>query len=187
MNCLVLSRYSRLGASSRVRFYQYIPYLEAHGVKVVVAPLLDERYMERLNTGLPKNWANVALNYFRRLLLGFKLENFDLLWVQSEFFPYFPFIVDRCYSPSEIPYVLDLDDAVFHRYDLHSSLLVRRIFHDKIDKLMHRAALVTAGNDYLAQRALRSGAKRVEILPSVVDPSRYPDKRRSPDRPCPQG
>jgi glycosyltransferase involved in cell wall biosynthesis len=39
---------------------------------------------------------------------------------------------------------------------------------------MRRAAVVVAGNDYLAEHARRAGAKRVEIIPTVVDDLRYP-------------
>ena len=34
MHCLLLSRYERLGASSRMRFYQYLPFLESQGIHV---------------------------------------------------------------------------------------------------------------------------------------------------------
>jgi len=38
---------------------------------------------------------------------------------------------------------------------------------------MRHASTVVAGNEYLAAYAERSGARRVEILPTVVDTSRY--------------
>jgi glycosyltransferase involved in cell wall biosynthesis len=44
----------------------------------------------------------------------------------------------------------------------------------KLDRLMARANLVVAGNDYLAARARQAGADRVEIVPTVVDLARYP-------------
>lgn len=44
----------------------------------------------------------------------------------------------------------------------------------KIDGVMHRADLVTAGNPYLAQRAASAGSSRIELLPTVVDLDRYP-------------
>jgi glycosyltransferase involved in cell wall biosynthesis len=76
---------------------------------------------------------------------------------------------------------VDYDDAVFHRYELHSSPLIRTFLGQKIDKVMQRASLVIAGNEYLAARASAAGAKCVEILPSVVDVSQYAVKRPEPD------
>jgi glycosyltransferase involved in cell wall biosynthesis len=69
--------------------------------------------------------------------------------------------------------VVDYDDAVFHRYDQHSSSLVRRLLGRKIDGVMQNAALVVTGNEYLKERAVSAGAKWVEILPSVVNADLY--------------
>ncbi len=54
------------------------------------------------------------------------------------------------------------------------SAAVRWLLGHKIDRVMKRAALVVAGNSYLADRARQAGAARVEILPTVVDLERYP-------------
>jgi len=71
------------------------------------------------------------------------------------------------------PYMVDFDDAVFHRYDRHPYRILRGLFAGKIDRVMRGATLVVAGNRYLADRAERAGAPRVEILPTVVDMDRY--------------
>ena len=69
--------------------------------------------------------------------------------------------------------MIDIDDAIFHQYDLSRQRLVRSLLGDKIARLMHHAALVLAGNDYLADYAQRAGAPWVEVLPTVVDTQRY--------------
>ncbi len=76
--------------------------------------------------------------------------------------------------PSAIPYVVDYDDAVFHRYDSNSSSFIRNQLGRKIDRVMERAGLVIAGNEYLADRARKAGARKVEILPTVIDLGKYP-------------
>src|SRR5262249_27284421 len=67
----------------------------------------------------------------------------------------------------------DYDDAIFHRYDAHGSRFVRRVLGDKIDAIMRAAAVVVVGNEYLAERARRVGASRIEIVPTAVDRERY--------------
>jgi glycosyltransferase involved in cell wall biosynthesis len=74
---------------------------------------------------------------------------------------------------SRTPVVADYDDAVFHRYDLHPSRMMRLLLGHSVDWEMRRAALVIAGNQYLAQRAQVAGARRIEILPTVIDLKRY--------------
>jgi glycosyltransferase involved in cell wall biosynthesis len=70
--------------------------------------------------------------------------------------------------------VVDYDDAVFHRYDLHRSPVVRAVLGKKIDRIMQRANLTTAGNAYLADHAIAAGSQCVEWLPTVIDLDRYP-------------
>ncbi|MCU7907116.1 MAG: glycosyltransferase family 4 protein, partial [Candidatus Thiodiazotropha sp. (ex Epidulcina cf. delphinae)] len=78
-----------------------------------------------------------------------------------------------------IPYVVDYDDAIFHRYDHAPSALIRLFLGKKIDRVMSGAALVTAGNSYLANRAKAAGAGEVVQLPTVVDTSRYSCKSKA--------
>jgi glycosyltransferase involved in cell wall biosynthesis len=73
-----------------------------------------------------------------------------------------------------IPLVADYDDATFHTYDRHPGRILSSLMGGKIDAVMRRSSLVVAGNGYIAERARRAGAARVEILPSVIDLDRYP-------------
>lgn len=173
MRVLLLSRYGRLAASSRIRSYQYIPYLEARGVNVTVSPLLGDGYVRDLYAGRRKRVGAILEAYLRRLGHLLKSHHFDLLWIEKELLPWLPAWGEMVLEHRGIPYVVDYDDAVFHRYDLHPKSLVRSLLGRKIDAVMRRAALVVVGNDYLADRAMRAGAKRVEYLPSVVDLDRY--------------
>jgi glycosyltransferase involved in cell wall biosynthesis len=56
---------------------------------------------------------------------------------------------------------------------MHPNPLVRTLLGNKIDNVMKNAEIVIAGNDYLAERAIKTGARQVEYLPSVVDVSQY--------------
>ncbi len=100
-------------------------------------------------------------------------RSYDLLWVEHELFPWFPAVWEVFLNKIGVPYIVDYDDAVFHRYDRHPVVPLRKLYAGKIDAVMGNASLVIAGNRYLASRAAKSGAKRVEILPTVVDISRY--------------
>jgi len=174
MNCLLLSRYGRLAASSRMRFYQYLPFLASQRIHVEVAALLDDDYTRNLNSGNSTDWLAVLGSYVKRLGSLARSGRFDLVWVESEVFPWLPDWGELWLSWKRIPYVVDYDDAAFHRYDLHALSPVRWLLGEKIDQVMKRAALVVAGNSYLANRARLAGSARIEILPTVVDLQRYP-------------
>lgn len=173
MKILLLSRYGRCGASSRIRSYQYLPYLKTEGIDVTVAPLLEDQYLEDLYAGRRMRMGAIARAYFQRLRYLLKSPCFDLLWVEYELLPWLPAWAEGALSAWRIPYVVDYDDATFHRYGRHPNRWVKFLLGKKIDLVMRRANLVIVGNDYLAEHALQVGAKKVESLPTVVDTNRY--------------
>ena len=173
MRVLCLTRYERLGSSSRVRFYQYLPYLRRQGVDIVTAPFFTDEYVRDLYSGRRASFRKMLGAYFRRLSNLMSNRRFDLLWVEKELFPWLPAWFENSFHRSKIPYVVDYDDAVFHRYDMHPSRMVRALLRQKIDQVMRHAGLVIAGNDYIASRAVKAGARKVEQLPSVVDVDQY--------------
>lgn len=182
MKILALPRYGRLGASSRVRFYQYIDRFVDDGFRIETSALLDDDYLQRKYSGLGV-LSLIAKGYARRMGCLIASRGEDAIWVEKELWPWMPTALEMAALAGR-QLVLDFDDAIFHNYDLHSSALLRRLFDRKIDTLMCRANLVTAGNEYLALRARAAGAKRVELLPTVIDLDRYPwpAPRRPADR-----
>ncbi|NWF68270.1 MAG: glycosyltransferase family 4 protein [Chloroflexi bacterium] len=168
MRVLMLTRYQPLSAASRLRFYQYLPFLELHGVEVTPAPLLTDADLARLYSTGRRGLVSTFSAYLKRAAQLF--GRYDLLWIEKELFPMLPALAEYLLRT---PYVVDYDDAVFHNYDLHRSAFVRRALSGKIDAVMRRAALVVAGNAYLATRARLAGAQWVEVLPTVIDITRY--------------
>jgi glycosyltransferase involved in cell wall biosynthesis len=173
LRILALTRYERLGSSSRVRFYQYVPYLHEHGIEIISKPFFDDQYVRDLYAGQKASLKTLLVAYLKRITALLNRASFDLLWVEMELYPWFPATFEAFLQMSRTPYVVDYDDAVFHRYDLHPQAAVRKFLGHKIDNVMRHANMVIAGNDYLAKRATQAGAKRVEYLPSVVDVSQY--------------
>lgn len=172
MKVLLFSRYGRLGASSRVRSYQYLSYFQSKGIEVSVKPLFSDAYLEALYSGRSR-WREVAKGYLARLRTMLAARNYDVVYIEKELFPFLPAFAERALKVMGVPYVVDYDDALFHRYDCHSNVWVRRLLGKKIDKVMRHASTVIAGNRYLAERAFKAGTPRVEIIPTVLDVSRY--------------
>jgi glycosyltransferase involved in cell wall biosynthesis len=171
MKLLLLSRYGNLGASSRLRHYQFLPGLAQHGVDVNVVPLLGDDYLIDLYAGRPIKYFSVIRGYWRRIFALVSSKEFDLVWVEKEVFPWLPFLFDKFLLRK--PFVVDYDDAWFHRYDLHSNKLVRMLLSRRIDGVMKAAAVVTVGNNYIYERAVQAGAKKIEVIPTVVDVAKY--------------
>lgn len=182
MRVLSLTRYGRKGASSRMRFEQFVPVLAKFGVDVEIAPLLRDEYIERLYSRQRKALGQILGDYLRRLLWLSRARRFDLLWIEKELFPDLPGWFEYWLSVFGIRYVVDYDDAIFHNYDLSGNPW-RRMLRHKIDGVMRNSALVVCGNAYLADRAKVAGASKVEIIPTVIDLDRYSVKAKSLSEP----
>lgn len=176
MNILVLTRYGRLGASSRLRMLQYLPWLKHAGFDCEVQAFLNDEMLQTRYRSGRYGLGGLIRAYVARVWQLMQRSQFDLIWIEKEAFFWLPAWFERVLLHG-VPYVLDYDDAVFHNYDLHPSVWVRLLLGRRIDRLMAGARLVVAGNRYLAQRASMAGAPWVELLPTVVDLERYPAKR----------
>lgn len=177
MKLLILARYDSLGSSSRYRIYQYIPHLQKKGWDVKVQFLLSNKYIEHIYYKKPLPFFEIIKNYFVRIFCLLNKRKYDAIWLQQEAFPWFPEWFEKMFLKSRVPIINDHDDAFFHRYDLNNSTTVRFLLGHKIDRVMNLSNLVIVGNQYLAERAEKSLAHRIEILPTVVDTQRYKIKQ----------
>lgn len=172
MKVIALTRYDRLGASSRVRFMQYFQTLDQMGVEVCMHPLFSDDYVRSLQAGKRNKWA-IALAYLKRIALLLRLPPDSFLWVEKDALPWLPAWLEILLLRRNRAYVLDYDDAVFHTYDQNKSKIVRSLLGRKHTALMRQATLIIAGNHYIAGYAKAQGAQWVELLPTVIDLTRY--------------
>jgi len=173
MKVLYLTKYSRNGASSRLRSYQYFPFLEAKGMCVSVSPFFDEAYLTNLYSGKRIAKRKIFKFYLKRFFTLFSIYKYDKIVIEKEIFPYFFSWFEKILWLLHVNYIVDYDDAIFHNYDLSNSKLILFFLKNKIDNVMKYSGCVVAGNDYLAQRATASGAKNIVIQPTVIDIRKY--------------
>ncbi|AFL82355.1 glycosyltransferase [Aequorivita sublithincola DSM 14238] len=172
MKIIYFTKYTRKGASSRLRSYQYFPFLEEAGFSVSVFPLFSDKYLNQLYNG--KVSKITILNcYFKRLINLYKISKKTKVVIEKELFPYLPAWAEQFLSFLGINYVVDYDDAIFHNYDKNRNSFIRFLLKNKIDVVMRNSKCVMAGNSYLKSRADEAGAKRVYIIPTVIDLNRY--------------
>lgn len=181
MRLLVLTRYSANGASSRVRFLQFLPWLECEGFRCDISPLIDDSRLLSSHVGQGRyGILDIFTLYLRRISILFKVRKYDVVWVEKEALPWFPAWFER-WMLRGVPYVLDYDDAIFHNYDLHPSAIVRYFYGTRIDRIMADASSVVGCNGYLGKRAQRAGSRAIEIVPTVIDLERYIPKTEYDD------
>lgn len=170
---LVLSRYGSAGASSRLRFMQYFPFLERAGAAITVSAFFDDESVKHFYATTKRRSSDVLSAYTRRIRSVMTARRYSLIWIEKEVFPFLPGDLNVLLAVSGVPYVVDYDDAIFHGYDLHSSWLVRRCLSNKLNALLANAQHVTVGNGYLESYVRSHGAREVTQVPTVVDVARY--------------
>ncbi|WP_284651814.1 glycosyltransferase family 4 protein [Flavobacterium terrisoli] len=172
MKVLYLTKYTRKGASSRMRSYQFFPNLEQHGMQITVRPLFNDEYLTQLYNEEKISKGNLLKCYLKRFFVLFSVLKYDKIVVEKELFPYLPAWPEIILSKIK-GYIADYDDAIFHNYDLSTNRVIRFFLKRKIDVVMKNSQLVVAGNEYLADRAKSAGAQNIIRIPTVIDLDRY--------------
>ena len=169
---LILSRYDELGASSRYRYYEFLGDLHKAELDCVISPLLSDRYLKLTYRSTFKVFEIIKC-YFNRLIILFSMRKYDLCLIEKELFPFLPFYIEYLFLFMAKKYIVDYDDATFHRYDEHKNPLVRYIFSKKIAKLMQGASTVIVGNEYLYDYAYKNDCINIVTIPTVIDIEKY--------------
>lgn len=173
ISCLVLSRYGLLGASSRVRFGQYFDALAREGINCQLSPLLSDAYLPLRYRDDPRRYAHALTGYAGRIGALLKAQAYDVVWVEGELFPGLPAAFETLLAMTGTPYVVDYDDALFHKYDDLSRGSLGSLYRDKFGRLLSQSSGVVAGNAYLVALCLENRAAVVTRVPSVVDIEHY--------------
>jgi glycosyltransferase involved in cell wall biosynthesis len=176
MKILFLPRYSRQGASSRYRLWQYLPLFEREGHAIEVRPLLDSSYLSHLYQRGKRSVRSLAFGYARRLFSALDISRFDAVICEQEALPFLPVAIEKLFRRKHVRFFLDFDDAAHIKYAGHPTL------QSKISSLMNTADGVVVGNACLRSYASQF-TPRVSVIPTVLDISRYPLHPESAYRP----
>lgn len=174
---LALTRYDRLGGSSRVRVLQYIPHLERMGMKITVAPLFRDDDLRRLYREGRRPPSSLAAAFARRMAAVLGRNAARIVWMQQEIFPFLPFLAEAGLLAGK-SVVIDYDDANHLYYQTMGSRIARRMYGGKIGRLMKRADAVVAGNPVMMRYAAEAGARSVHLVYSAVDTALFPPQPR---------
>ena len=143
---------------------------------MVIKPLFSKSYF--LTSSKLNKVLIVIFSYLRRFaqlinLLIFK--KYEIVLIEYELFPFVPAYVEYLLKKRGIKYIVDYDDAIFHKYDLHKNSVIRNILKYKIADVITYADQVIVCNKYLEDYAIKYNAK-ISRLPTVVLLENYMNK-----------
>ncbi|MDC0561212.1 glycosyltransferase [Bacteroidia bacterium] len=142
--------------------------MENDNIAPTFKPLFDNDYIKKFNEGEKRF---VFKYYLKRFINLFSIFRYDFIVIEKELFPYLPPFFE--YLLRNKNYIIDIDDAIFHNYDLNPNRFIRFFLKNKMDIVFKYSHTTIAGNSYLYNRALKSGANKVKILPTVINLKNY--------------
>lgn len=160
------------GPSTRFRIHQYLPALDAAGIRYSVRPFLSSRFAPlAYGPGVAGKLGVTAWGAAQRLADVLRAARADLVYVLRESFPIGPPLLERAMEAASGRLAFDFDDAIWLPWTNHANPLDRLRDHDRPAKLIARAARTVAGSEHLAAYARRHAPHpdRVVVIPTVVD------------------
>jgi len=180
MKILTFTKYSYEGPSSRYRFYNYQESFSKNDIEMIIKPLFDKNYFK-----VKHKWQKICVAfvaYVKRLLVVVQVllspKKYDLVLLEYELFPYFPSWFEYLFPKRGVKYIVDYDDAIFHKYDRHPNIVVEKILGNKIAKVMTYAKSVVVCNAYLEAYASKYN-EHIVTIPTVVLLEKYIEKMKS--------
>lgn len=168
MKILALTKYTQAGPSSRYRYYNYQKAFEQYGIEMDIAPLFPTAFLQTSDKKKKLLLALFAYGRRKLLLLGLLFfKRYELLVIEYELFPYMPALFERLLVLRGYRYIVDYDDAIFHKYDMRTNPLISLFLHNKIATVISKATTTIVCNDYLASYAKRFTTSIFRI-PTVV-------------------
>jgi glycosyltransferase involved in cell wall biosynthesis len=174
LKVLFLPKHSILGASSRYRTFQYLPFLKKKGIFCEVRPLFNEEHLRyKYKTGENNKLLSLIRIFDRVKVVLFEASSYDLVVIEKELIPYFPPLLEKYLIKRNIKYILDYDDAIWHSYDKNKNFIIKYYRESKIEHLMKNAEAVICGSDYILNYAKKSESKKTYKIPTVVEMAKY--------------
>ena len=176
MRVLFLTLYPETMPSSRLRVYQYLPFLAAHGVEARCLPAVPEPWFSRLYFSKHRFAKLIyfvweAVSVFLRVR---QLQRYDVIFVQKGILSTDLRGFEKRLVQSAKRIIYDFDDDVLGRsiVEFRSPGLCALQDAAQTLKLAAAADTVIAGNEYLRQKIAVSNPQTV-VLPTPVDTDRF--------------
>lgn len=158
--------------SQRFRFEQYFNFLRDNNFEIEFAPFLDQKTWKTLYSDgkVLQKMLGVVRSFLKRFLLLFTLYKYDYVFIHREAShvgpPVFEFLIAKVFRKK---YNYDFDDAIWlPNYSETNARFHRLKAYWKVRYCIKWAGSISAGNDYLANYALKFNAN-VQVIPTTID------------------
>lgn len=168
--------------SQRFRFEQYFGALKENGFDFEVSSFLSVEAWDVLYKKgfLFKKIAAIAKGYFTRLGDLFRMNRYDIVFIHREASPFGLPVIEWLVTKVFRKYtVFDFDDAIWISNTSESNWITSYFKrYSNANNMMKWATVVSAGNKFLAQQALRFNSA-VVVNPTTIDTDEHHNEEKS--------
>ena len=170
-NLVFYSKYAELSPSYRTRFLSYKNFFNSKNIKVVTKELFDEKFYKLRIFNNKTDYLKILKFYYLRLKdLIFRKKPFIAI-VHVELLPYIPFIAEIILKIRNIPYVIDIDDAVYFRFK-NKNIILNKFDNLKFKYMFTNSSAILAGNNFHYNYVKRLN-NNVQYFPTSIDFKKY--------------
>lgn len=159
------TKYDFSGPSTRYRYYQYIDLFREKNIELIILPLFTKHYLK--SKSILSKTISAFYSYVKRIVKIIQLNNDGFVCIEYELFPFMPTFFERLLKVKGIKYVVEYDDAIFHKYDSPNNILVKFLLQNKIPWVIKNASLVITGSPYLTAYCKKLNGDVIEIPTSL--------------------
>jgi glycosyltransferase involved in cell wall biosynthesis len=169
----------------RFRIEQWQPYLEKDGISIDYYAFADQE-LTQIMPQKGKFFSKVSKltkAFARRISQLSVLSKYDAIFLYRAATMAGPAILERALKMSGRPVIFDFDDAIFMSHTVDANRLFGWMkFAGKTGSICRVSDMVTVGNDWLAEYALKYN-KNTFVVPTSIDTEIYqPVKREKNDK-----
>lgn len=174
LKVLLLPLTDTLGAASRYRVYQYVPFFERAGYKLKIWPAVGNKiYARRTNSpNVLNKFLWLMTRVFRRLATLFFVRKYDIVFLQRETLPLVYPLIDLAICRLSRRVIFDFDDAIYSAAENSSALVAKLSDPRRAERIFRQCDAVIAANHVLAEYA-KPYASRMAVIPTALDFNRY--------------
>ena len=165
MNIDIFTRYSELGASSRLRYFRWQKHWAEYGIRAEFHPFFNDGYLRSLYSGKKRRLSTYLKSLGKCIASTLRCRK-NPCFIEYELLPGIPAGAELTLLGKR-KYLLGFDDRVEIKY------ANSRILQNKYADLISRASGVVCANAFLAQWAKKYNSNVIEI-PTVVETGNYP-------------
>ena len=146
---IFFTKYGLKSASYRYRFLAYKSELNKFNYEVFDKPLFDDHFFDEKIIKGNLHYFIAIYSYLKRIFYIILLKKPCLAIIHIELLPFFPNLLEIYLKLRNIPFIIDLDDAVYHRFE-DSNMKVRNyLLKVKFFNMIKLSSAVFCGNNYL--------------------------------------